>query len=313
MSMPSFQNKILAVVTMHQKERAIAPAMAQLGFRVVVQLASTDELGTFAGDVERKLNVRETLEAKVGLVRKVSNADFFIASEGSFESHAFLPQQITGVETLLFQDRDRTRSILVQAQSQDVFFRQLELTREQSGLEKLAKTLEQFQLATHGAILVARGLSALGSRSSIETSFQGRETSHLPVVGVVKDIGSQEELFKAAHELFERIDRELPDQKVKVFLETDLRAHRNPTRMDQIKKVAEVLAQRLETLCTKCSAYGFGNQTFRVGLPCEECKKPTSWTKEIEFSCDVCDFVQTQPRPDGLRFAPSDVCDSCNR
>ena len=49
----------------------------------------------------------------------------------------------------------------------------------------------------------------------------------------------------------------------------DMRAHRNPTRMRVLRALSWKLAKRLERLCPKCDAPGFGSIGNRRGLPCE--------------------------------------------
>jgi hypothetical protein len=43
-----------------------------------------------------------------------------------------------------------------------------------------------------------------------------------------------------------------------VFIQTDMRAHMNPTRMKVITELAEKMDNRLATLCPKCSCPGGG-------------------------------------------------------
>ena len=42
-----------------------------------------------------------------------------------------------------------------------------------------------------------------------------------------------------------------------VFMENDLRAHANPTRMNAIRQAATVLAQQMTSLCPACGSVGF--------------------------------------------------------
>ena len=55
-----------------------------------------------------------------------------------------------------------------------------------------------------------------------------------------------------------------------VFIETDVRAHANPTRLANIRLAAEDLASKLHCLCPQCAAPGFGILERVAGLPCED-------------------------------------------
>lgn len=60
-----------------------------------------------------------------------------------------------------------------------------------------------------------------------------------------------------------------------VFIEADMRAHRNPTRMAAIERAARDLVQHYMNRCPACAWPGF-DVTERVpGPPCARCGEPT--------------------------------------
>jgi hypothetical protein len=59
-------------------------------------------------------------------------------------------------------------------------------------------------------------------------------------------------------------------------IETDMRAHVNPTRMTEIGRLAATLAKRIATPCPSCAAPGFGIVRREAGLPCADCETPTT-------------------------------------
>ena len=95
-------------------------------------------------------------------------------------------------------------------------------------------------------------------------------------------------------------------------LETDMRAHLNPTRMAAIRALAGTLAARLGTLCPACGAPGWGQVDLLRGLPCSSCNQPTQGVLAIIDGCGVCDHRVRRPRPDGVTAASPASCDWCN-
>lgn len=95
-------------------------------------------------------------------------------------------------------------------------------------------------------------------------------------------------------------------------LETDMRAHLNPTRMAAIRSLAGTLAARLATLCPACGCPGWGQVDLLRGLPCSSCNQPTQGVLAIIDGCGVCDHRETRPRPDGVTAASPASCDWCN-
>ena len=95
-------------------------------------------------------------------------------------------------------------------------------------------------------------------------------------------------------------------------VETDMRAHLNPTRMAVIRKLAFRLARRIATPCPGCAAPGFGQTGEVIGLPCEWCESATEMIRLESWSCAACSYREERPRRDGLRRAPAQHCPHCN-
>ena len=96
------------------------------------------------------------------------------------------------------------------------------------------------------------------------------------------------------------------------LVETDMRAHMNPTRMTAIRALAGRLAARLAALCPDCGAPGWGQVDLLRGLPCSSCNQPTQGVMAIIDGCNVCHHRETRPRPDGVTAASPASCDWCN-
>ena len=73
-----------------------------------------------------------------------------------------------------------------------------------------------------------------------------------------------------------------------VWLETDMRAHRNPTRLAMIRRCAEQLASLLQSHCPVCNSIGFGEVSPIYGATCEVCGTATSALKARVTHCTVC-------------------------
>ena len=101
-----------------------------------------------------------------------------------------------------------------------------------------------------------------------------------------------------------------PDGKARV--ETDMRAHMNPTRMRAIEQLSGKLVDRLATPCPSCTSPGFGQIDAKSGLPCMACGAPTELLAIEVFGCPACDHTERRPRADGIAAADPGQCPFCN-
>jgi hypothetical protein len=87
-----FKGRSLVIATKHEKEKVITPLLEEaLGVVCFIPEGfDTDTLGTFTGEIERKLDPISTARQKCLMAMKVSNCDLGIASEGSFGPHPSL-------------------------------------------------------------------------------------------------------------------------------------------------------------------------------------------------------------------------------
>jgi hypothetical protein len=119
-----------------------------------------------------------------------------------------------------------------------------------------------------------------------------------------KDVSSWSELEQVVKKLLSR-----PFVK-KIFLETDMRAHCNPTRMAQIGKAMEDLRARVESACPACTMYGYGVTDVLTGLPCGMCGAETELPRATVSECAACKHC-TDKRIGGA-FADPGQCSFCN-
>lgn len=97
-----------------------------------------------------------------------------------------------------------------------------------------------------------------------------------------------------------------------LHLETDMRAHMNPTRMGEIARLAERLARRIATPCPACGAPGFGHKGTERGLPCSACGEATPLIRNVIHGCILCPYEQSLPREDRRLAASPAECQECN-
>jgi hypothetical protein len=160
------------------------------------------------------------------------------------------------------------------------------------------------------------GLELRGDDVSSETNFGGctarsldeaREfaarhdfPSHALVVGPHKGVTDPAALERLVSEGL----RDGP-----VPLETDMRAHLNPTRQRAIRRAMERCFAALAARCPACAWPGFVVSEQLSGLPCEDCAGPTRAVKERVSRCGACAHVVREPVPGR---APAGICDDCN-
>lgn len=274
----------IAIATLHGKAGTLAPAFAVVGTRL--QLAAgvdTDALGTFSGEVPRTRSPLDTAIAKARLGMRATGLPVGIATEGSFG-----PDPVLGIvplhrEVIVLVD-DRHGSIVVET------------------------------LATHDSNFGGRTLSA-GEMPGADDLARWRFPSHALIVrpeppagGLALHKGVQD--AGALQDAIEATRRASPSGQVRV--ETDMRAHLNPTRMAHIAALGERLVRRLACRCAACGAPGFGLVDRRPGLACAGCGLPTALARAEVHGCPACGMLVERPRADGLAAADPGQCDHCN-
>jgi len=273
-----------ALATKHAKERAIArPFRFALGLELLATTdLDTDSLGTFSGEVPRVGVARDVCEHKARLGMAVTGLPFGLASEGSFGPHPFLPFIPAGIEIMTFVDNERSFVLSETFLAERTNYAH----REARTIYDLASWLPAVRFPSH-ALIVRTKSDEVGAP-------------------VEKGIVSIDRLRAA-------IDRAVTTSKEGVArVETDMRAHLNPTRMAAIRRLAFRLARRLATPCPACTAPGWGQTGTVGGLPCEFCGTPTEMVRYQIFSCVTCDYREVKPRDDSRTSASQQHCPYCN-
>lgn len=283
-SQQSYQDQCVALATKHHKEEVLGPplrAVAGVILRVPDGL-DTDLLGTFSGEIPRQGPARDVAIRKAHLGMDALGLPLGLASEGSFGPHPqwmFIPADF---ELLAFVDAVQGITIVEQVLSTETNYAQ---TRAQN-LDELTEFLAQTQFPSHG--LVVR-----------------------PDVGVRPGF-----LFKGIvdHHVLENALQQCTRQSENglAYVETDMRAHMNPSRRGVLHEVAEALARRLISYCPACRTPGWGVTGVIRGLPCEDCGGETSLVRNQVYGCVRCDCSQEIARSDGIQGAQPQFCPWCN-
>lgn len=281
MSKDYFKGRTIVLATKHEKEKVISKILEkELGVKVVVPTDfDTDQFGTFSGEIKRSGDQLEAARYKALAGMKHCNADLGVSSEGSFGMHPSHPFILSNLELVVLIDKENNIEIRGHHRSQE--------TNACNGYAATIKEAKEFAMKCgfpeHGIIL--------------KNKEHGKK--------IYKGIKTFEELEKCFYKLSGLFSK-------KVFIETDLRAHMNPTRMKNIKLATEDLVRNAKNTCIKCGCPGFAVIDVEKGLPCNHCNVPSDLVIHYIYGCQKCDYKQTLPRSDGLKTADPGLCDYCN-
>ena len=279
--MSIFKGRKLVIATKHGKEEVIAPVLES---RLEVECFvpdnfDTDSLGTFTGEVERATDPLTTARKKCLLAMEISNCDLAIASEGSFGAHPTIPFIPADDEWMFFMDKKNGLEIYARELSTETNFS----AQAVKSKEELIYFAERAKFPSHALIL---------------------RKSHEESIDIVKGIMDWDFLDKS----FTGLNKKYQE----VFVETDMRAMYNPTRMAVISMAAEKLAAKISTCCPKCNTPGFGIMDAKLGLPCKWCGTPTRSVLSYIYRCTKCSFTKEDLYPNKKKVEEPRFCDICN-
>jgi hypothetical protein len=217
---------MFCLTTRHGKERALArPFPLGLGASLEVSPCNTDQLGTFSGEVERLDDAVTTCRRKALMGLEQTGLRLGLASEGSFGPHPVMPLLAVGHELLVVVDLDRQLTVVEQRLDWRTNYGQRQLQPE----EDPSAWLKQVGFPSHAVI-------ARPADASLGLWHKGL---HSPAA-LAEALGTCRRA----------------DPEGLAWLETDMRAHHNPTRMRSIRRVGVALVRRLCTPCPSCGAPG---------------------------------------------------------
>lgn len=276
-----FKDRKLVVATMHGKEDVIAPLLKEaLGVCIVAATDfDTDAFGTFTGERERLDDPLTTARNKCRAAASRYRCSLAIASEGSFGPHPAMYVAAADDEILVLLDLEH-----------DLEFKVRHISTETNFNGKLLSSWQEVEQFAKDVLFPSHGLVA--RKAPYDTD------------ALVKGIRSWKHLHRVAHEFL--------DAHQQVFIETDMRAMHNPTRMKVIEQATRKLIRTIERLCPVCQTPGFDIIDLKEGLPCELCGSPTRSTLAYILVCQRCHYREEQQYPHNKTHESPMYCDWCN-
>lgn len=279
--MEIFKNRRLIIATKHKKEAVISPILAdKLGVRCFVdEEFDTDTFGTFSGEIERQQDALETIRLKCLVAMDKNNCDLAVASEGSFGPHPSLYFANADDELIMLIDKKNKVEIIAREISLETNFN-AKFIRNKSELIDFAKAVH---FPSHALII---------KRDQNDHSFLRKG---------INDEALLLEYFDFCIANFGQ-----------AYIETDMRAMCNPTRMKVIELALNKLIQNIESTCPNCNAPGFVVKEVISGLPCEVCNFPTKSTLFHNYGCSSCGLEEKKMFPHEKEFEDPMYCNQCN-
>ena len=276
-----FQDRRILIATNHGKESVISPLLEQeLGLKSeLVENLLTDSLGTFSGEIERFDDPLTTLRNKCLLGLKVADCDLVIASEGSFGAHPSLFFVQANEELVMLLDTKNNLEISAKFISTETNFD----AKSISTFIELKDFADKSLFPSHGLILRP-------SKSDYTEIYKG-----------ISDWQQLESVFN-----------KLKKTHSSIYVETDMRAMFNPTRMKNIEQATLKLIEKIKSCCPNCQTPGFGISEAIPGLPCEWCGKPTASVLKYRLNCKKCSYLEEKLYPNNKTVESPEFCDNCN-
>ena len=275
-----YENIKISLLTKHKKEKVIAPKFIKMFDAEIIHTDTfdTDELGTFTRDKARYGNQLDAARRKARIGMEITGLKYGIASEGSFISDPFIGLLPWNHEIIIFIDDILGIEIIGSSKSAAVS-RQSKIRN----WKELAKFARLNKFPTHHLVL------------------RPDDENHPVFQKGISNRIILEEAFNQAMIL---------SKTKKVYVEHDLRAHANPTRMKNIANATTDLIHKLKSLCPNCHTPGFQITKVKSGLPCAICDMETRETFEKIFTCNTCDYKKSE----FVKKEKADPakCDFCN-
>lgn len=276
-----YRGEAVALLTQHGKERVIAPVLASaLGVEVHhVQGFDTDQLGTFSRDIPRAGSQRDAARRKAEMGMRLSGLPIGLASEGAFGPDPFSGMFTWNTEIVIWLDH-------------------------RNGLE-IAGMAQEAARCAHLNTSLWSEVESFANREDFPRHQLLLRPEGPNDPRIVKGISDWEGLRAQ----FDQAQRQAVSGQV--FIESDLRAHAHPSRMQNIGRAALDLAARLQSLCPACGAPGYAAIETVRGLPCTACGTPTSARRGEIWGCVACSHRHALWQTD-LTEAPPAQCPNCN-
>lgn len=210
--------------TMHGKESVVAPLFKQeLDVQVCVPTDfNTDQFGSFTGEVPRFGSQLEAARAKARTAMNHYGYDLGIASEGSIGPHPHIPFAQLSLEIIVLIDIRHDVELVGSYSSAAVNAHAATVTSAEEALERA-----HAWGFPHQGVIIRK---------------HSRDTAHIH-----KNIHTADDISRAARAVLDSYPRyvqilyRLAGIPCTLSIETDMRAHKHPTRMECIGHAAQNL------------------------------------------------------------------------
>lgn len=276
-----FSNRPISLLTKHGKEEVIADVLNKEVECLVQQTSAydTDLLGTFTQETPRYGTQLDAARKKAMIGMELLKLDLGLASEGAFVSDPYSGMIPWNNELLVLIDQKH----------------QLEITGFSSGPAQSENAYlshwEEMEKFADNALFPSHYLVVKPTDEYHPQSKKG-----------IKVLAELKEAFEWAKNL---------SSKGVVYVENDLRAFANPSRMENIRKAAIDLASKMNSLCPQCQTPGFWVKDIKRGLPCNACGLATDEEITKIWGCLKCSHEETEGMK-VFRFADPSKCHHCN-
>ncbi len=272
-----------SIATMHGKEIVMAPILYHwLGVHLVcAEQVNTDVFGTFTGEIPRTGTMLETARKKAQAAIDATGCPIGLGSEGSFGPDPDVPFLASGSEIILLYDAYRDHEIYIHRKTK-TNFDHIAIHPDQD----LTRFLLRIGFPVHAVIIRP------------EACNEPRD--------VIKGLRDPDAVRAQIKIMAAR------SATGRAIVQTDMRAHLNPTRMKSIGSIARRLALRVRRLCPCCGLPGFGPVDVVRGLACADCATPTSLIKAVIYSCRGCSHRLVRHERPMTHLADPRYCPNCN-
>lgn len=281
-----FKGRAALLVTKHHKEKVISPLLEDaLGLKLsLANGIDTDDFGTFSGETERPANQLDTAWLKALRVFEIyKEAEIAIASEGAFTPHPDAPLIPVNTEFVVFIDKRRGLEIA----GRHLSMAPKVMERKVFNMEEAFEFAKSIGFPQYGVILKAWVFNDDKPRI-----FKDAQTWPVLEAGMAY-------MFSVSKD-------------GRIVVQTDMRAHRNPLRMENIRLATVALIKAIQSVCPRCGTPGFDVKEAIKGLPCSRCKSPTRSVLYYIYKCKKCGYKQEKYFPNWKNNEDPGLCDHCN-
>ena len=276
----AYQGISISLLTKHKKEKVIEPLFTK-AFNsnfITVNTFDTDQLGTFTRDIPRYGNQLDAARKKAQIAMELSGTKYGVGSEGSFNQDPYTGIIPINHEIVIFVDSVLNIEIVGHARASSI---------SNHGLVKTWQELSKF--------------ARLNKFPKHHLVIRPDHQDHPVFEKGIDNLDKLKEKFNEALKL---------SKKKRVFVEHDLRAFANPTRMRNIKEATKNLILKMKSLCPKCHTPGFWINRSQTGLPCAICEMPSNQIMAKIYTCLKCDYEKEEVVKN--KKADPAKCNFCN-